>query len=158
MAWCWSITSSSTPRSRRSSLAWPTNYTSSTRRSFSSSRYRSVLYPLFCSFSYLFIFSDILLFIPKCILLLQSDKGTQHTLTSAVFVWLAEYIDGFSLMTYDYSTSLRYHAPFTTNIYYSFISLLILILLIYQTGSHRAAVVGDAERVATFASRPSHQR
>jgi hypothetical protein len=104
MAWCWSITSSSTPRSRRSSLAWPTNCTSSTRRSFSSSRYLSSLLP----FPFSLFRGRISHFQNISLILLQSDKGAQHALTSAVFVWLAEYIDGFSLMTYDYSTSLRY--------------------------------------------------
>jgi chitinase domain-containing protein 1 len=46
----------------------------------------------------------------KIILVIPADKGYregQHTLTSSVFVWLAEYIDHFSLMTYDFSSPQR---------------------------------------------------
>jgi hypothetical protein len=41
----------------------------------------------------------------------QAEKGSTNGangLTASVFVWLAEYIDGFSLMTYDYSSPQRY--------------------------------------------------
>lgn len=45
----------------------------------------------------------------KIILVIPSEKGNPNanSLTSSVFVWLAEYIDGFSLMTYDYSNPQR---------------------------------------------------
>eukprot|EP01090_Pellita_catalonica_P010649 TRINITY_DN2207_c0_g2_i1.p1 TRINITY_DN2207_c0_g2~~TRINITY_DN2207_c0_g2_i1.p1 ORF type:complete len:229 (-),score=7.72 TRINITY_DN2207_c0_g2_i1:5-691(-) len=46
----------------------------------------------------------------KIILVIPADKGFregQHALSSSVFVWLAEYIDHFSLMTYDFSSPQR---------------------------------------------------
>jgi len=45
----------------------------------------------------------------KIILVIPPEKGSQDgsALNSAGFAWLAEYIDGFSLMTYDFSSPQR---------------------------------------------------
>eukprot|EP01089_Gocevia_fonbrunei_P005447 TRINITY_DN1587_c0_g1_i1.p1 TRINITY_DN1587_c0_g1~~TRINITY_DN1587_c0_g1_i1.p1 ORF type:complete len:400 (+),score=46.33 TRINITY_DN1587_c0_g1_i1:170-1369(+) len=46
----------------------------------------------------------------KIILVIPADKGYregQNSLTSSMFVWLSEYIDHFSLMTYDFSSPQR---------------------------------------------------